>query len=36
MARLLSDDSQVDLAASFGLTDETPEWAVTVGYSVRF
>ena len=35
-ARLLSDDSQIDLAASFGLTDETPEWAVTVGYSVRF
>ena len=35
-ARLLSDNSQVDLAASFGLTDETPEWALTVGYSVRF
>ena len=35
-AHLLSDDAQVDLAASFGLTDETPEWALTVGYSVRF
>ena len=35
-AHLLSDDAQVDLAASFGLTDETPDWALTVGYSVRF
>ncbi len=35
-AHLLSDDAQIDLAASFGLTDETPEWALTVGYSVRF
>jgi Putative MetA-pathway of phenol degradation len=33
---LLSDDSQIDAAASFGLTDETPEWSVTIGYSVRF
>ena len=35
-AHLLSDDAQVDVAASFGLTDETPEWALTVGYSIRF
>lgn len=35
-AHLLSEDAQVDLAASFGMTEETPEWAVTVGYSVRF
>ena len=35
-AWLLSDDAQLDAAASFGLTDETPEWAVTLGYSIRF
>lgn len=35
-AHLLSDDAQLDVAAAFGLTDETPEWSVTVGYSVRF
>lgn len=35
-AWLLSDDAQLDAAASFGLTDETPEWALTIGYSIRF
>jgi hypothetical protein len=35
-AHLLSENSQIDVAASFGMTDETPEWALTVGYSVRF
>ena len=33
---LLSNDTQVDVAASFGLSDEAPDEALTVGWSHRW
>jgi Putative MetA-pathway of phenol degradation len=36
VARLLGEDTQVDAAAFFGITDAAPDLAVTVGISRRF